>query len=152
MITIRNMNQTDTAQIMDMMRVFYASPAVLTNGSDEIFRTDIEACLGNNPYLEGFVFTEGDDILGYAMLAKSFSTEYGLPCIWIEDIYIKHEHRGKGIGKHFFAELERRYPHAVLKLEVEPENLGAMRMYERCGYQTVHYTEMKKILTSPEKE
>ena len=152
MITIRNINQTDTAEITDMMRVFYASPAVLTNGSEEIFRTDIENCIGENPYLEGFVFTEDEAILGYAMLAKSFSTEYAKPCIWIEDIYIKPEHRGKGIGKLFFAELEKRFPDSVLKLEVEKENHGARRMYERCGHQTVHYTEMKKILTSPEKE
>lgn len=38
-----------------MMRVFYASPAVFTNGSDDIFRTDIENCINDNPYLEGYI-------------------------------------------------------------------------------------------------
>ena len=35
---------------------------------------------------------------GYGMAAKSFSTEYGRQCIWLEDIYIKAEYRGLGIG------------------------------------------------------
>ena len=33
---IRNMTEQDTQEVMDMMRVFYASPAVQSNGSDEV--------------------------------------------------------------------------------------------------------------------
>ena len=39
---IRKMEEKDREEIMEMMRVFYASPAVLSNGSDEIFLNDIE--------------------------------------------------------------------------------------------------------------
>ena len=35
--TIRMMTIEDKPVIIEMMRVFYASPAVLSNGSDEIF-------------------------------------------------------------------------------------------------------------------
>lgn len=143
-MNIRKIMQADTAEVLEMMRVFYASPAVQTNGSEEIFQADIEACLGDCPYLEGYVFADGSVIQGYAMLAKSFSTEYGKPCIWIEDIYIKPEFRGTGIGTAFFSEIERRYPDALFKLEVEQENEGAVRLYQRCGYEILPYTEMKK--------
>lgn len=152
MVIIRNMTEADAAQVLEMMRIFYASPAVLTNGSEEIFATDVENCVGGCPYLEGYVFEDGPAIQGYAMLAKSFSTEYGKPCIWIEDIYIRPEGRGAGIGTAFFAELERRYPNALLKLEVERENAGAVRMYQRCGFEILPYTEMKKMNPPARKE
>ena len=143
-MTIRKMTQADAPEVLEMMRVFYASPAVLSSGSEEIFQTDVENCVGGCPYLEGYVFSDGTAIQGYAMLAKSFSTEYGKPCIWIEDIYIKPEFRGTGIGTAFFSDLERRYPDALFKLEVEQENEGAVRMYQRCGFEILPYTEMKK--------
>ena len=38
---IREMNRQDAPQVLEMMRVFYASEAVLSNGSEEIFQTDI---------------------------------------------------------------------------------------------------------------
>ena len=50
---IRAMTADDKASVLEMMRIFYASPAVLSNGSEEIFSNDIDACTADNPYLEG---------------------------------------------------------------------------------------------------
>ena len=83
MISIRSMHESDRASVLEMMRVFYASPAVHTNGSERIFQADISACVGDSPYAEGYVFEQDGVIAGYGMIAKSFSTEFGKPCIWI---------------------------------------------------------------------
>ena len=141
---IKEMNACHAGAVLEMMRVFYASPAVLSNGSDEIFGNDIEACVSGSPYLEGYVFAEGEELLGYAMVAKSYSTEFGKPCKWIEDLFILPESRGVGIGSTFFAFLEEKYPESVLRLEVEEENEGAMKMYFRNGFDVLPYTQMKK--------
>ena len=69
---IRSMTLEDKASVMEMMRVFYASPAVLSNGSEEIFINDIENCINDSPYLEGYIFEDSGELLGYAMVAKSF--------------------------------------------------------------------------------
>lgn len=61
-MTIRNMTRADSEEVIKMMRTFYASPAVLSNGSEEIFRSDIENCVGNSPYLEGYIFTEDSQL------------------------------------------------------------------------------------------
>ena len=141
---IRHIEEQDRSQILEMMRVFYSSDAVFTNGSEEIFNSDIDNCISDNPYIEGYVF-EGDcGILGYAMLAKSFSTEFGKPCIWIEDIYVKEEYRGLGIGSRFFNFIEEKYPHSLFRLEVEAENERALSVYKKCGYDLLPYMEMKK--------
>ena len=141
---IRAMTAGDKASVLEMMRVFYASPAVLSNGSEEIFSNDIDACTTDNPYLEGYVFEGECGIMGYAMMAKSFSTEFGRPCVWIEDLYIKDEHRGLGIGGSFLEFISDKYSASVLRLEAEEENEGAVRLYKKCGFSVLPYLEMKK--------
>jgi len=145
MTVIRKMTEGDRAEVAEMMRVFYASPAVSTNGSDEIFKADIDACIGDSPYLEGYVFAEGGTIKGYGMLAKSFSTEFGRECIWIEDIYLKPEHRGGGLGTEFLRFVEEKYGGCLLRLELEEENERALRVYKSCGFDSLPYMEMKKL-------
>ena len=142
--TIREMAARDKDDVLEMMRVFYASPAVFTNGSEEIFRRDVEACIGDNPFLEGYVFEDDDGLLGYAMVAKSFSTEFGKPCIWIEDLYLKEHCRGVGLGKSFFDFLTQKYTDCIFRLEVEEENERAVRLYQKCGFTVLPYMEMKK--------
>ena len=141
---IRKMTRNDKNTIIDMMRVFYASPAVLSNGSEEIFEADIENCVNESPYLEGFIFEANGEIQGYGMIAKSFSTEFGKPCIWIEDLYLKPEYRGLGIGSMFFAYLEEVYTDCIFRLEVEEENERAIHVYEKNGFAVLPYMEMKK--------
>ena len=144
MITIKMITNSDYKAVLGMMKVFYASDAVFTNGSEEIFKCDIETCLSNSPYLEGYVFCQAAAIIGYGMLAKSFSTEFGKPCIWIEDLYIKPDYRGLGIGKKFMEFVEKKYPECLLRLEVEQENLKALKLYEKCGFKKLPYMEMHK--------
>jgi len=142
--SIRRMQPQDRANVLEMMRVFYASPAVLSNGSEEIFKADFDNCINQCPYLEGYIFEEENTIQGYAMLAKSFSTEFGKPCIWVEDLYIKEPYRGLGLGSLFLRYVADKYPDAVLRLEVEAENQRAVHVYQKAGFEELPYTEMKK--------
>lgn len=144
---IRKMTESDRVAVVEMMRTFYHSPAVWTNGSEEIYNNDITACVSDNPYAEGFIFEEETKILGYGMIAKSFSTEFGKLCIWIEDLYLKEEYRGKGIGSSFFAYLEKEYPNTIMRLEVEEDNTRAVAVYRKNGYEELPYMEMKKEIT-----
>ncbi len=141
---IRKIKAADQTAVLSMMREFYASPAVYTNGSEEIFVNDIEACLAASPYLEGYVVEGEAELLGYMMIAKSFSTEFGKPCIWIEDLYIAAPYRGLGIGRACIEYIADKYKGALLRLEVEDENRGAVALYERCGFTALPYREMKK--------
>ena len=142
---IRLMEEKDRQAVLNMMEVFYRSPAVYTNGSDEIFTNDINACLEENPYLEGYVFEGCDGLQGYAMLAKSFSTEFGKRCIWLEDLYVADAFRRCGIGKAFFEFLEEKYRDAILRLEVEVDNRNAVSLYKSRGFEALPYLEMIRL-------
>ena len=141
---IRPMTKDDKENVLEMMRVFYASPAIYTNGSEKIFLSDIDNCINDNPYIEGYVFEAENAIQGYAMIAKSFSTEFVKPCIWIEDLYIREEYRGCGIGSLFMDFVTKEYTDCIYRLEVEEDNKNALRLYEKSGFTFLPYLEMKK--------
>lgn len=142
--TIRPMKSLDKTAVLEMMRVFYASEAVLTGGSEEIFEADFSHCVNNSPYLEGYIFQSNEMILGYGMIAKSFSTEFGKPCIWIEDIYLKEQYRNAGLGTAFLKYIEQKYPGCIFRLEAEAENARAIHVYKKCGFDVLPYLELKK--------
>ena len=143
-ITYREMTRADFDAVLDMMRTFYTSPAVASDGSEEIYRADIEACLDAAAPLTGYVFVAGGASVGYAMTVNSFSTEYGRPCIWIEDLYLKPEARGQGAGKRFLTELAAAHPASILRLEAETENAPAVHVYRSVGFEDVPYLELWK--------
>ena len=126
------MEASDKDAVTDMMRSFYTSEAVYTNGSEEIFSNDVDACVSDCPFASGYVFTREDgSICGYSMLAHSYSTEYGKPAIWIEDLFIEEDARGEGLGSRLFDLVREKYPDHVHRLEVEDTNLHAIRLYKK---------------------
>ena len=142
---IRIMEKGDCAAVTHMMRGFYASDAVLTNGSEKIFSDDVNECVNDSPFLEGYVFENEIGIQGYAMCAKSFSTEFGKRCIWVEDLFVKEEYRGKGIGGEFLSFISDKYSDCIIRLEAEAENEPAIHVYKKAGFDILPYTEMIKL-------
>ena len=141
-ITIRKMNYDDGKVVVDMMRDFYTSPAVITDGSEKIFAANVANCLSNSPYIEGFVFVDGKKIVGYAITAHSYATEFGGECIWIEDIYIAENYRGQGIGTKFISYVKELYPDKIFRLETEKNNCVALRIYKQLGFKELPYLEL----------
>ena len=136
------MKKEDEKAVVEMMRTFYQSPALYTDGSEEIYLSNVRACVEDNPYLKGYIMEEDDLIIGYGMIALSFSTEFGRPCVWLEDLYLVEEARYKGYGREYIRYIMDQYPHAVCRLEVEKENEPAYHLYCKLGFETMPYLEM----------
>lgn len=141
---IRQFKNSDKNEVISMMKTFYSSDAVQTNGSQEIFEKDFDICISDNQFLSGFVFEADNKVLGYSMIAKSFSTEYGKQCVWIEDLYVKPQYRGNGIIPKFIKYIEENFKNSILKLEVENTNSHAVHVYNKCGFKKLDYIEMIK--------
>lgn len=148
MAEIRKIEPKDTQAVLEMMKVFYDSPAVSHEVPIDTLMRNIEACIGGSPLIEGFVFQEQDCLAGYAMLVKSYVTEFGGTCIWVEDLYLKPEYRGSGIGTQFLTYVEEcfRGKAVLLKLEVEQSNESAVQVYRKYGFEELPYMEMIKEL------
>ena len=62
--------------------------------------------------------------------------------VTIEEIYIDEPHRGKGLATEFFNYLKSLPDIARLRIEVEDDNEGAKRLYERMGFSLLPYLQM----------
>ncbi len=137
---IRSMTVSDKPEVMKMMKFFYNSPAVSSNGSDEIFERDIDACIDGK--LLGYVFEIDENLAGYAMVAKSFCTELGRECLWLEDLFIIPEYRRKGLADEFISYLKENNPERAIRLEVEKYNRPACTLYKKHGFESFPYHEL----------
>ena len=145
---IRKIQKKDYDTVLNMMKVFYASDALVIHPEVEVLERTLRCAVEDQGLVDGFVFDTGDALAGYGMVTKCFSTEVGGICIWIEDIYIEPQYPGKGLGGSFLAFVEERYRgEAVrLRLEAEPENARAMVAYRKAGFRELAYTQLYKPL------
>ena len=143
-MNIRKLQSSDFDRVLAMMEVFYASDALLIHPETAVLRKTLTDAIQGSPYLEAFGFEEEGVLVGYGMVAMSYSTEAGGLCAWIEDIYIESEHRGKGYGSSFLDFVWERYRSRVarIRLEAEPENARAMAVYRKAGFEILGYTQL----------
>lgn len=143
---IRKIEEKDRESFLSLTRAFYASPVVLHPVPEEYHIAVFEEMMRSDVYAEGYLFEYGGAPAGYALLAKTFSHEAGGLVIWIEEIYTVPAFRGKGLGREFFAFLDREYGSTAkrLRLETEPSNKRAEALYRSLGFDTLEYRQFYK--------
>ena len=142
---IRKMTTEDRDFYLRAADEFYHTDAVekplpmerLNANFDEVMRSDL--------YLEGLILEHGRKRAGYCLLTKTFHTEAGMT-LWIEDVYILEQFRGKGLGKELFAYLDENYSAKFgrFRLEVEDDNEIAVALYKKNGFRFLEYKQMIK--------
>ena len=142
---IRAIKPADKAVYLEMAKEFYSTDAVISPVAEENFSTTFDEMMKSDRYAVGYIFELDGKTVGYALLAKTFSQEAGGMVIWIEELYIKDGFRSKGLGSEFFRFLESTYGGIKrFRLEVEKENTGAVRLYEKQGFSFFAYDQMIK--------
>jgi GNAT superfamily N-acetyltransferase len=107
--------------------------------SDELEATEEgirEAMFGEWPIIEVLLAYVGSEVAGYALFFHHFSTFAGRRGVYLEDLFVLPEHRGRGIGKRLLSQLaklavERRC--ARLEWAVLDWNESAIRFYRSIG-------------------
>ncbi len=54
---------------------------------------------GERPFAEALIAELGDEPAGFALFFHSFSTFLGRPGVYLEDLYVRPEFRGSGLGR-----------------------------------------------------
>lgn len=62
---------------------------------------------GPRPYCEALIAEDSGVAVGYALFFHTYSTFRGLPGIYLEDLFVLPECRGRGHGKALLAELAK---------------------------------------------
>ena len=101
--------------------------------TEELLRAGL---FGPRPYAEAVIAEEESQPIGFALFFHTFSTFLARPGLYLEDLFVLADHRGRGVGRALLAHLahlavERgcgRLEWAVLNWNHE-----AIRFYERLG-------------------
>jgi GNAT superfamily N-acetyltransferase len=89
-----------------------------------------------SPAVEALVATSEGEAVAYALFFPTFSTFLGQPGLYLEDLYVKPEHRKRGIGGACLVELARICRErgcARLEWAVLTWNELAARQYRKLG-------------------
>ncbi len=131
-----------------LVDAFYHSPAVMHAIPQSYMERTFEAIVAESPYTDAFLMENpAGDCMGYVLLSKTFSQEAGGEAVWIEELYVLPAYQGQGLGTRVFGCLWQLYPNCRrFRLEVEPDNEGAIRLYQRMGFTVLPYGQMVRDL------
>jgi GNAT superfamily N-acetyltransferase len=95
-----------------------------------------ENLFGKNRSAEAVIGYCNEKPVGYAIYFYNFSSFTGRPGLYIEDIYVKAEHRGKGFGRElllYLARLARDKKCGRMEWAVLTWNEPAINFYKKMG-------------------
>jgi GNAT superfamily N-acetyltransferase len=105
-ISIRAASERDLPQVLGFIRELAAYERL----ADQVVATEAdlaEALYGARPYAEViFACLDGAPV-GFALFFHNFSTFRGKPGIYLEDLFVRPEARGLGLGKRLLTWLAR---------------------------------------------
>lgn len=133
--TLRPAAEADAPLILSFIRAL----AEYEKLSHEVTATEAllrEQLFGNQPKAEVIIGEWNQEPVAFALYFYTFSTFLGRPGIYLEDIYVQPDMRGKGIGKVILAHLARLARERKcgrLEWSVLDWNEPAIRFYRAIG-------------------
>jgi GNAT superfamily N-acetyltransferase len=105
-LEIRSATEGDVPLILSLIKEL----AEYERLSHEVVATEEGLCdslFGERAVAEVLLGYLGDDPAGFALFFHTFSTFLGRPGIYLEDLYVRPEFRGAGIGRALLVQLAR---------------------------------------------
>ena len=130
MITFQILQENQIDDIVSMMQDFYAidNYPIDIEESKQLFKTFIA-----NPNLgKAWLVYQDEEVVGYVILTFIFSFEYKGILAFLDELFIKNQHQGKGFGKQVVQFIQRESSQLNVKmlyLEVEEHNENAQKLY-----------------------
>ena len=138
-ISIRDIDPQGVALLLEMIMEL-AEYEKLTHQVKVDAAAMTQALFGKNPVARALLLFHNDQPAGYCIYFYNFSTFWGRPGIYVEDIYVKPGFRRLGLGRAVFRMLGRRAREegcARLEFAVLDWNEPALRFYESLGAETM---------------
>jgi len=103
-LCIRNAESADAALILDLIRELseYEKLAHEVEANEDLIR---ETLFGPHPAAEVVIAELEGEVVGFALFFSTYSTFLARPGIWLEDLYVRPEARGRGAGTRLLAHL-----------------------------------------------
>ena len=97
-LTISTAADRDVPIILELIRGIaeYEKLSHEVVATEELLR---EHLFGAKPAADVLIARVGQEAVGFALFFTNFSTFLGRPGIYLEDLFVRLEHRGRGVGK-----------------------------------------------------
>jgi GNAT superfamily N-acetyltransferase len=133
--TIRPATVADLPIILDLIRALaeYERAPNDVVATEEILN---ETLFGKKPAAEVLLLFEKETAAGFAVFFHNFSTWLGRPGLYLEDLFVRPEHRGKGYGRALLihlAEIARERRCGRMEWAVLDWNEPAIQFYRKLG-------------------
>lgn len=107
---------------------------------------------GQNPKAEVIIAEDDSNPIGFALFFHNYSTFLGKPGIYLEDLFVRPQYRGKGVGKQllqYLARLALERNCGRLEWWVLDWNSEAIDFYQRIGAKAMDEWTVYRV-TGPE--
>lgn len=136
---IRPVKPGDEMQLLALIHEL----AVYEKMADEVVATPellSESLFGDESACEAVFAHWQGEVVGFALFFRNFSTFVGRPGLYLEDLYVREAHRGRGIGKTLLlhlAAIARERGYGRMEWSVLDWNQPAIDFYRSLGAQSM---------------
>lgn len=148
-LIIRFAEVDDTADIFSLINELasYEKLSHLITTSVDELKINL---FGKEKFVEILIAEYDNKIVGQALFFKNFSTFLGKPGIYLEDLYVKPDFRGKGIGKALLEKIisiakERNY--GRVEWSVLDWNESAIDFYKKMGAEILDEWKICRVIS-----
>jgi ribosomal protein S18 acetylase RimI-like enzyme len=127
----------DIETLIVMMRDLYAHDG-LAPLDEASARRALRGVISDDTIGRVFLILLANEVAGYAVLTFGYSLEFHGRDAFVDEIYLRAEYRGQGIGKlalQFLTEICAENGVNALHLEVERANTSAQAVYRKFGFE-----------------
>ena len=138
--TIRPASVADVPMILELIKAL----ATYERAPNEVVATEAglaQVLFGQKPAAEVLLAFEDERPVGFALFFHNFSTWLGRPGLYLEDLFVRPEDRGKGYGRALLVELAkiaRDRSCGRLEWVVLDWNEPAIKFYKKLGAKPMH--------------
>jgi GNAT superfamily N-acetyltransferase len=150
-ISVAPATAEDLPQILAFIRGLaeYEKLSQICVATEELLR---KALFGERRYAEVLIAQIDTVPVGFALFFHNFSTFLARPGIYLEDVFVPPEHRGKGIGKALLkriAQIAKERDCGRMEWSVLDWNTPSIEFYKRIGAQVLPDWKICRM-TAPE--
>ncbi len=143
MLAIRRARVTDASQLSEMISALAAFHGDIATNSAVKVERDL---FGDMPWATAFVAELGDELLGYALVVPLYRATEGERGIDLHQLYVKPEHRDRGIGHHLISKVKgfaASNACSHVTVAAATGNFRAYHFYEQNGFKPRPVTGMR---------
>ena len=132
---IRPAKVADVPVILELIRAL----ATYERAPNDVIATEkglVEVLFGEKPAAEVLLAFENETAVGFAVFFHNFSTWLGRPGLYLEDLFVRPEDRGKGYGRALLihlAKIARERGYGRMEWAVLDWNEPAIEFYRKLG-------------------